>query len=63
MERKSPPGWDEIDKLIKRVDEVCKEAEEARNRAHRINTSKPFWPDRRSEIRDQNEPLHHPPRR
>ena len=58
MEKHTPPSWDEIDKLIKHVDEVCEEAERARSRARRIRNSAPFWPDRRREARDPDEPPH-----
>jgi hypothetical protein len=49
-----PASWDEIKGLIERVDEVCREAERARNQADDAMRRRPFWPDRRKTPRDSD---------
>jgi hypothetical protein len=51
-----PQSWDEIKGLIERVDEVCRDAERARNQANDAMRRRPFWPDRRQTPRDPDEP-------
>jgi hypothetical protein len=47
-----PPSWEDIQHLIDRVDQVCRESEALRMHAERSMRRRDFWPDRR-----------HPPRR
>ena len=58
-----PPSWEEIQHLIKRVDQVCRESEAVRMHAERSMRRRDFWPDRhnlaprderRSEPADRN---------
>jgi len=42
-----PPTWDDIQHLIERVDEVCRESEMLRAQAERQMRRRDFWPDRR----------------
>ena len=40
------PSWEEIRRLIDRVDEVCRESEVTRAHAERAMRRRDFWPDR-----------------
>jgi hypothetical protein len=50
-----PPSWEEIQILIERADEVCRESEQLRARFERARKRPDFWPDRRGPART-NEP-------
>jgi len=42
-----PPSWEEIQHLIERVDQVCRESEAVRMHAERSMRRRDFWPDYR----------------
>jgi hypothetical protein len=46
-----PPDFDRIAELNKRLDEMCREAEEIRARIASARHSTPLWPDGRHESR------------
>lgn len=54
MAEKKPPGWDEIKGLIEKVDEICRESQQIRDRAEDSMRRKPFWPERRKEPRTES---------
>ena len=41
------PSWEDIQHLIERVDEVCRESEALRMHAERAMRRRDFWPDSR----------------
>lgn len=51
MDAPKPPTWDDIQHLIERVDEVCRESELLRAQAERQMRRRDFWPDRRQSPR------------
>jgi hypothetical protein len=56
MEDRKPPTWDEIQGLIRRVDEVCRESEYLRGQAERARHRPTVWPERRKQPSRQSEP-------
>ena len=49
-----PPSWDDIQHLIDRIDQVCRESELVRAHAERTMRRRDFWPDRRQPPRHHN---------
>jgi hypothetical protein len=43
-DRPAPP-WEEIKGLIARVDEICRESAQTRDRADHAMRRRPIWPD------------------
>jgi hypothetical protein len=50
-----PPDFDRIAELNKRLDDICREAEEIRAKITAARTDAAMWPDRRHETRMFNE--------
>jgi uncharacterized protein Yka (UPF0111/DUF47 family) len=46
-----PPDFDRIARLNKRLDEICREAEEIREKIQSARHDGALWPDRRRESR------------
>jgi len=46
-----PPSWEDIQHLIDRVDQVCRESEALRMHAERSMRRRDFWPDWRHPAR------------
>jgi len=56
----NPPTWNDIDSLIRQVDEVCRESEALRSYAERAMRRRDFWPDRRQPPRRHHHHQHPP---
>jgi hypothetical protein len=57
----TPPTWNDIESLIRHVDEVCRESEAVRSYAERAMRRRDFWPDRRQPPRRHHHNEHRPP--
>jgi hypothetical protein len=57
-----PPDFDRIAELNKRLDEICREAEEIRAKIESARQDGPLWPERRhgSRMFLEEEPRIHP---
>jgi hypothetical protein len=51
-----PPTWADIQHVIDKVDQVCRESELVRAQAERSLRRRDFWPDRRQPPRHHSHP-------
>ena len=56
MNDRHPPPWEEIRRIIDRVDDICRESERTRNRADDSLRRRPVWPDTPADDGSPDEP-------